>query len=66
MKRYFIVFYTTKAVIGNTTFTTENGVYLNRIKTNESIKNSINAEEVVVTNIIELSKQEFDNWTTEY
>lgn len=64
-KRYFIVSFSGFNDIGNVTgfidFSTDGG-FLNLKKTVEHIKQKQGINECVITNIIEVSEQDFNDW----
>jgi hypothetical protein len=64
-KRYFIVFYNgnrgSEGSIGNILFDTENG-FLSLNTVVKLIKENINLTECVITNIIELTEQDYNDW----
>ena len=67
MKRYFIVMYSTKdkkcsQTTGDLTTFTEDGKYINRKKMEDYILNRYNSIDTIITNIIELSEQEHNEW----
>ena len=66
--RYFLVFYSglcndNSSIIGCCDFTT-NGYYLNSKKTIELLTNNQKKEtkSIVITNIVELSESDFNDW----
>jgi len=66
-KRYFIVSYSGKInsniFVGFTDFSTDGG-FLNLKTTIEQIKERQGINECVITNIIELSEQDFNDWNS--
>lgn len=69
MKRYFIIFYIAHTEDGNNTgwanYITHDA-YLNRYEVEkEIIKKYINFTKILFTNIIELNKSDYNDWTQE-
>ena len=68
-QRYFIVSYISNVVRGSMTGNLDvvtNGEYLNRVLTIENIRESIKQDcsDIVITNIIELSKIDYESWSS--
>tara|TARA_R110002020_G_scaffold49388_1_gene140518 strand:+ start:851 stop:1165 length:315 start_codon:yes stop_codon:yes gene_type:complete len=68
-QRYFIVSYIANVVRGSVTGNLDvvtNGEYLNRVLTTENIRESIRQDcsDIVITNIIELSKIDCESWSS--
>lgn len=68
-KKYYLVVYSFSNANGFLTMTSENMDYLNRERTVELIKDKCKDTEVegnvIITNIIKLSKKEYECWCEE-
>lgn len=66
MKRYFIVMYTyvkrRSRYYGICNFISEHGKYVNRIDFANKAKEQINATSLTITNIIELTESDYNDW----
>lgn len=60
-KRYFIVFFNTECSQGLVNTITDR-IYLNRNKVIKDLKESIGCEIVTLTNIKEISKEDYEQW----
>lgn len=64
MSRYFIVFYVGtyegRNLVGQISYVTENGIYINREFVQKDIARINGAQDIVLTNIIELTEQDYN------